>query len=166
MKEENDALIEKLNLGRDVPIDMNPRNWKKPEFLVARWLYFMLELFRKAPMPPEIKPEQFDEMPLEMKLDQFYERARSHNESRKRAQKLRPFSRKNYREWFEASWPMFESQFTKEFQDQKCFEKFRPIAEKIAAKEQKKIRGVLRRYIKNRILFAFKALAPKVDLPD
>jgi hypothetical protein len=188
--EANKRLMDKLELGADVKTIDRKGKWSldAPEIDVALGLHGIMEVWREEWQPENVKRNraQFRKFQREMRAlnkrlgrpsnyhppkpkpiptkPEWEEEFRLHGESRKLAKNLPPFNKQTSEKWFEASWPLFLSRYGEEFQNKKYFTRFIPIAQKSATKEGKKLRGILRRYIKQRILEAFKIIAPEVEL--
>lgn len=186
IEEINRKLISDLHLGEDVKLNLNCHwNLDAPEFKAALWLIQLMETYRESQSPAAIKRQRklikdayrtigqpknsnpkkikFDppKFPTTSELEKEFALKR---ESIKLSKNLPPFDKDSYKQWFDASMPLFLSRWREDFENRKWFARFVPIAQKIADKENKKVTGVLRRYIKNRILAAFRQLAPEVDL--
>ena len=167
-KKKNEQLITMLNLGRDFGLNLSAKNLDAKETEIALMLFHHIKHFRKIGKTAQrtmlVMPAYSLPTKIDFKNSPWQAMAVLTEESRRRAQKLKPLARNNCKEWLEAAWPIFRAKFGDEFQDCKCFEKFIPIAQKIAGSSQKKIRGELRKYIKKRLLEAFKKIAPEVEL--
>lgn len=191
VKKRNEKLLSQLNLGADVKdlnldgnwsldqievnialqlrgiinhfrIEQLPENVKKAK---ARYRKNMEEINRLLRRPKNYRPPLAKPIPLPAEMRQKLERENKlRDQSYALSKNLSPLNHENYHQWFKASFPYFKSRYGDDFEDRKCFAGFIPIAQKSAAREGKKIRGVLRRYIKQRILDAFKKIAPEVEL--
>ena len=190
VKNRNEKLIDKIQLGADVKSLDLKGNWSydATEIEVALWLKGTMNLWREEWQPENVKRNraQFRNFQKEMRdlnkrlgrtanyrppkpkpiptKPEWEEEFRLSGESRNLAKNLPPFNKQTYRQWFKASLPLFRSRWKEDFENRKCFARFIPIAQKSATKEGKKLRGILRRYIKQRILEAFKVIAPEVEL--
>jgi hypothetical protein len=167
VKKRNDELIKMLKLGHDFGLNLSAKNLDGEETRIALMLFRHIKHFRKigktAQRTKLVMPAYSLPAKIDFKNSPWQAMAILTEESRRRAQKLNPLARNNCKEWLESAWPLFRAKFGEEFQDCKCFERFIPIAQRIADKSQKKLRGELRKYIKKRILEAFKKIAPEVD---
>jgi len=190
IKNRNEKLMEKLHLGADVKSVDLKGNWSydAPEIEVALWLKGTMNFWREQWQPENVKNgrAQFKKFQKEMRelnkrlgrpanyqppkpkpiptKPEWEEEFRLSGESQEMAKNLPPFNKQTHKQWFDASWPLFRSRWKEDFENRKCFAGFIPIAQKSATKEGKKLRGILRRYIKQRILEAFKIIAPEVEL--
>lgn len=170
----NEKLMAKLHLAADYKgVDLKS-GWSidAPEIKVALWLRGTMNTWREQWQPerirqhkamqkkfrkefgyiPKIQPRKLNPIPTKS------------DESQGLAKNLPPFNKKTYPKWLEASWPLFLARYGEEFQNQKCFARFIPIAQKMAHNEKKKLRGELRKYITERISLAFEKIAPDVEL--
>lgn len=141
-KKRNEELLAMLNLGKDFGLNTSAKqpNWNSPDISVVMWLHQVAKLRHRT--------ARFDK-----KIGRLTKSSR-----------LQPLNKKNYKQWFEASWPLFISYYGEEFQSHRRFSHLIASAEKMSATEKKKTRGILRRYIKKRLLSAFKQISAEVDL--
>jgi hypothetical protein len=180
----NKKLMDKLELGADVKTIDRKGKWSldAPEIDVALELHGTMEVWREEQQPESIRRHKAKMEKLNKEIGrpanyrpplpvrripttpEWEEEFRLRGETRKMAKNLPLFNKLTSEKWFKASWPLFLARYGKEFQNNKSFTRFIPIAQKSATKEGKKLRGILRRYIKQRILEAFKIIAPEVEL--
>jgi hypothetical protein len=193
INKQNEKLIAKLHLGEDVKSLDAKGNWSydAPEIKAAVWLHSTMEIWREewssenvkrnreqfrewekersrinkqiAKYAPQLKPipKKVKPVPTNPKWEEEF---RLQRESRNMAKNLPPFNKQTYEQWFKASIPLFESRYKKDYENRKCFVRFVPIAQKIADNEKKKLDGILRKYIRERISAAFEKIAPEVEL--
>jgi len=173
----------KLELGADVKT-LDPKgNWSTdaPEIEVALGLHSMMTIWRESQQPESIRrhkammrkfnmefgrpanyrpPLSESKIPIKPEQEEKY---RLQKESRIMAKDLPAFNKQTSEKWYKASLPLFYSRYGEEFQNHKVFSRFVQIGQKIANKSQKKLRSQVRKYIKERILKAFKRIAPEVQ---
>lgn len=182
---DSEELVSMLNLGIDCGLNITGKqaSINLPEVRVAHRLFVLMEVYRSEQTPEAIKSRRAIMITVNKELGrpanyrppklkpiptkpEWQEEFRLRDESCKLARALKPLNKKNYKQWFKASWPLFLSFYKKDFENRICFSKFVTIAEKISVRSGKKLRGELRKYIRKRILAAFEQIAPKVDLEN
>ena len=189
-KKRNEQLMEMLNLGHDSGINISGKQPSSdiPEVKAAYFLHGVMEVYRQGWLdqpaqakllraewrrinkslgrPANYRPPKPKPIPT---TPEWEEEFRLSGESHKLAKDLQPLTRQNYKQWFEASWPLFLSRYKKDFEKRKCFAHYwqsEAFMEPDPSNPDKKhlissARGDIRHAIKKQIKQAFRSIAPK-----
>ena len=167
VKKHGKALVKSLNLGSNADLKYFGRGKKWTRGTtgtnVALNLYGILHSWwKEAQMPPRERGA-FVRVKRTKRDGKYKKEFSRYAESRKLVSKLKPLSKKNADQWYEAAKPLFLARYGDKFEDHKRFATNRRNAENFSMAQGRKARKTVQQLILKSIKQGFNSIAPKLQ---